>query len=99
MGDKRFFGGPCNWNPINKHDDLKEVVEGQNIDKILRPGEKMDTFVCTDPDDKVAGPLAAYQGPLLYRVRVRRGLVPVRNREISATAVVGVEFTSRDVIR
>jgi hypothetical protein len=36
-------------------------------------------------------------GALLWRVQVRRGFVQVRGRDVSATAVVGIEFPARDV--
>jgi hypothetical protein len=38
-----------------------------------------------------------YKGPLLWRVRVRRGLIDWKGRLVSATAVIGVEFTDRDI--
>jgi hypothetical protein len=89
LGGRRFYGGP--------ELDERTTIDGQNYDTVLKPGERMKTFVCTDPEAHVGNYLAGYKGPLLYRVRVRRGLVRVGNREISATAVIGVEFTARDV--
>jgi hypothetical protein len=91
---RRFYGGP-DLSP-------RQTVEGQELDAVLRPGESVTTFVCTDPDDPdnaVARLLASYHGPLLYRVRVRRGLVQLHGKEASATAVIGVEFTAADVRR
>ena len=35
---------------------------------------------------------------MTFRVRVRRGLVDVGGKEVSATAVIGVDFTDRDVV-
>jgi hypothetical protein len=89
---RRFYGGP-------ELDD-RQTVEGQDYDTLLGPGETMTTFVCTDPDapgSPVARLLAGYRGTLLYRVRLRRGLIPFRGKEVSATAVIGVEFTGADV--
>jgi hypothetical protein len=64
----------------------------------LGPGAEMDTFVCTDGDDAaVLQELEKFQGKLLWRVQLRRGLVRVGQRDIPAAAVVGVEFTARDV--
>ena len=34
---------------------------------------------------------------LLWRVQVRRGFVPVHGKDVSATAVIGVEFTSAQI--
>lgn len=88
---RRFYGGPDL--------DPRQTIDGQDLDSVLRPGETMTTFVCTDPDDPVAQFLADYRGPLLYRVRLRRGLVPLRGKEVSATAIIGVEFSGGDVVR
>jgi hypothetical protein len=89
MGTRRFYGGP--------ELDERTTIDGQNYDTVLKPGEKLKTFVCTDPDAHVANYLAGYKGPLVYRVRFRRGLARVHDREISATAVIGVEFNAGDV--
>jgi hypothetical protein len=97
MGSKRFYGGACEGILPGKRDVNRVVVEGQNYEQELRPGEKMKTFVCTDPDAQVGKALAGYQGPLVYRIRLRRGLVPYKDREVSATAVIGVEFSTREV--
>ncbi len=93
--NKRFYGGPVEWEPPRK----PHVVEGQNYEVELKPGEEVDTFVCTDPDDHVKQALENYHGPLLWRVQVRRGLVQVGERELSATAVIGVDFTDADIHR
>jgi hypothetical protein len=90
----RFYSG-ANEAATRSRDPV--TVDGQNYDKELRPGEKMTTFVCTDPDQHVGKYLADYHGPMLYRIRLRRGLVPYRDKEVSATAVIGVDFTSQDI--
>jgi hypothetical protein len=70
----------------------------QNYDKVLAPGQKMRTFVCTNPLDHAGPALAGYRGQLVYRVRFRRGLVPLlHGGEASATAVIGVVFTPQEV--
>jgi hypothetical protein len=97
MGSDRFYGGPIEFS------ERVEVVDGQDYDKELKPGEEMTTFVCTNPDNPaVLDKLARYQGPIMWRVQVRRGLVKWRTlkgkeREDSATAVVGVEFKASDI--
>jgi DNA-directed RNA polymerase subunit RPC12/RpoP len=64
----------------------------------LGPGEDMTATLTTAPlDADQRKALRASHGPLLWRVQVRRGFVQVRERDISATAVVGVEFQGRDV--
>jgi hypothetical protein len=105
-GTVKFYGGPVSWKGSagrgERFREPVEKVEGQNFDQVLKPGEEMTTFVCTDPEDHVLGALENYRGPLLWRVQVRRGLVKWHTargieREDSATAVIGVEFDSSDV--
>lgn len=97
-GTLRFFGGPIHWRAAGPQGRRASwFVEGQNHDRELRPGETMSTLVCTDPDQKAVRQLTGYKGPMLWRVQVRRGLVEFRNRDVSATAVIGVEFTSADI--
>ena len=98
VSNKRFFGGPAPWYPrgSKKENQRREWVEGRQTNATLNPGEETTTFVCTDGDDaRVIQAATNYQGTMLWRVQLRRGLVPVRNKEVSATAVVGVEFTSK----
>ncbi len=98
MGDRRFYGGPIRWTPDNPTGRRADVtLDGANLDRELRPGESMQTFVCTHPELKAADHVAKHAGKMLWRVQVRRGLVRVKDREVSATAVVGVEFTRDDI--
>ena len=54
--------------------------------------------VCTNPADaEVLKALDDYRGPLLWRVRLRHGLVRIGDREVSASAVVGVKFGAGDI--
>jgi len=89
--DKKNFFGPLEWHRA------RVAVKGQDHDTELKPGEEMTTFLCTDPDDHVLEALKKAKGPFLWRVQVRRGLAKVGDKEISATAVVGVEFNKQDV--
>jgi hypothetical protein len=95
MGQKRFYGGPIPWG---QRAQARESIEGQHYGA-LEPGDRMTTLVCTDPADHVRESLDAYHGSLLWRVQVRRGLVRLADREISATAVVGVKFSDGQVSR
>jgi hypothetical protein len=68
------------------------------LDHELQPGESLETFICTSPDDPVKEAVEKTSQPMLWRVQVRRGLVQTPNRgELSASAVVGVEFTSDQI--
>lgn len=102
VGRLRFYGGAEEWwsrtaKPSlwrEKREDARYYVRGQEHDKELNPGEKMTMIVCTDPENAdVLDTLDRYEGPLLWRVQLRRGVVKVRDRGLaSATAVIGVEF-------
>jgi hypothetical protein len=97
IGPRRLYGGPIVWDSRKPRAE-SETVEGQQY-RVLEPGQTLTTVVCTDPDDHAADLLAAYHGDLLWRVQVRRGLVKVGEREVSATAVVGVRFRDTDVTK
>ncbi len=106
----RFYGGPAHWYPRGDSKHNREWVEGRQAigPDLLQPGEEKEFFVCTDGQDpkalrtlfgeregaKVREP---YHGSFLWRIRVRRGLVRILDKECSATAVVGVKFTDKDI--
>lgn len=90
----RFYGGPVEWRPGERD---REVIEDQQAGKQLRPGEELTTFVCTDPEDQAGRSFQDFHGPCVWRVHLRRGLVKVRGRDWSATAVIGVTFTDADI--
>lgn len=110
-GEKKFFGGAAAFPAKYKEREVRaealelQGVDGdpnkklsQNVKKELMPGEKWRTFVACNADNpEVAEALQNYDGPLLYRIRLRRGLVPFKDQEVSATTVIGVEFTGKDV--
>jgi hypothetical protein len=99
VGARHFYGGPAAWYPRNARDGRREWVEGRrNFYDPLPPGQEVDTLVCTDGDDgEVERALEKNPGPMLWRIQVRRGLVPVGRRQLPAAAVVGVEFTAGQV--
>jgi len=105
MGNSRFFGGPIKWRPRTnpgqfRGDDPREYVKGQEHDnQILKPGEERISIFCTDPANReILQALKGHQGPMIWRVHLRRGLVQVSDREVSATAVIGVLFNKKDII-
>jgi len=102
-GNYRFYGGPAEWYPLGDPNNLRVWVEGRhNLPDVLEPGEEKELFVCTNGyDPKVVAVLFGgsrpYHGKLLWRVRVRRGLVVHEGKEHSTTAVVGVRFSDKDI--
>ena len=106
IGGKKFFGGPIQWRPRTNRgafraDDPREYVKGQEHDnQVLKPGADRTSIVCTDPSNReILQTVQGSQGPLVWRVHLRRGLVDVGDREVSATAVVGVIFDKKDVLQ
>jgi DNA-directed RNA polymerase subunit RPC12/RpoP len=96
LGDHTAYGGPLSLQEM--HDHHLGVVD-QNLNKELQPGEEMTTFVCTDPEDPVSRILDQRKDKetLIWRVQVRRGLVQVHDREVPATAVIGVQFSQENI--
>jgi len=100
---KRFYGGPIKWSPRGKSTgyrdpDPREYIQGEENGKILKPGEERNTIICTDPANREIIPtVLSHRGTVLWRVHLRRGLVDIGDREVSATAVIGVEFQAKDV--
>jgi hypothetical protein len=92
---KRYCG-PFKWNSVKKqvaNPNNGEFAEGQEEDeKVVRPGEQIKTVILTDPGDRVPEALKNEKDKLFWRVQFRRGLVAVKDRDISATGVIGVRF-------
>jgi len=87
VGDRRLYVLSTEWEktPKRKNDEL--------FDGMLQPGEELVAVFRTGPDDKgIIRAAEAARGALLWRVQLRRGLVAVQDTEVSATAVIGVEF-------
>jgi len=95
VGQKKRFYGPLKHPGPGKRS--LDTLEGQHAGKALKPGEEMTTFVCTDPADHIASTLKTNPGPFLWRIHVRRGLERIGERDVSTTAVIGVEFTADDI--
>ena len=76
-GTIRFFGGPAEYHlPPGKNSNARppESVEGAHSSDVLGPGEEMETFVCTDGDDKTAvDAIENYHGKLMWRVHAAPG--------------------------
>jgi DNA-directed RNA polymerase subunit RPC12/RpoP len=81
----RIYGGDLSW----------KGRAGAPMDGILSPGEEMTATLSTLPQHAaLVKKLANYRGPLLWRLEIRRGLVEVRGRPVSATLVLGIVFDS-----
>ena len=95
VGKQRFVGGPIR---AEEREERRETIKGQKLEPELAPGEILETFICTSPDDPVKKVVENATQPMLWRVQVRRGLVATPNRgELPASAVIGVEFTREQI--
>ena len=98
----RFFGGPAEFHPpllhANSGGDPPQWIEGAHRDQVLAPGEEMETFVCTDGDNRDATEAVGnHHGKFLWRIHVRRGIVKLdEHRYAPVSSVIGVEFTDDD---
>lgn len=86
-------------NTFRPGDNLRlDFVDGQEDDaKILMPGDTSHTVIVTEPKDQVPSMLRTQKGKLLWRVHLRRGLVKVDDKNVSASAVIGVEFDKEQI--
>jgi hypothetical protein len=105
-GKAKFFGGPARWVPLDRPRGNAErrewvALKGRSNDaRYLEPGETMTGEVCTDgADANLETLLARYKGDLLWRVEVRRGAIPWKGKDRSASAVIGVDFSTGDIGR
>jgi hypothetical protein len=92
-----FYGGPCKWAPLGGREH-REFLDGRkNVMPLLPPGEEMDSYICTDGNDRaVMARLAAHKGKLLWRVHLRRGLIDYKGKMLPAQCVIGVEIGPKD---
>ncbi len=96
------YGGAIDWRGHSGRSTFRRVfVVGQDEDdQPLAPGAERRTVVCTDPmDEQVLRSVKAHSGPepIVWRVLLRRGLIPFEGREWSVCAVVGVTFDASEV--
>lgn len=104
VGKKRFFGGPCKYVPKKadrpgwRGHDPREFIKGSEYNTDLMPGKKLVMLVCTDPSNpEILQSLAGHNGPLVYRIQLRRGLYREGSKEGTVTTVIGVEFSKNEI--
>jgi hypothetical protein len=90
----RIYGGNLEW--FKGAPGHEKTFDGE-----IGPGEEATIHLVSDVkyrNREVASFLNAAE-KLVWRVQVRRGFVPVDGKQISATTVIGVEFTARDILK
>ncbi|HEX3152351.1 MAG TPA: hypothetical protein VHR66_30030 [Gemmataceae bacterium] len=103
---REFFYGPFPW-PLDADAKDNYVTGYQYPKEPLGPGQEQETWVFVAPegmrtagDRLIVNTLKGLNGdnsPLLWRVQLRRGMMKAKTEdgkdvEVSATAVIGVEF-------
>lgn len=88
----RIYGGNLEWY---KGAPGRE----KSFDGDIGPGEEATIHLISELDyrKREVDNFVKARERLLWRVQVRRGLVRVDGKDISATTVIGVEFTARDI--
>ncbi len=71
--------------------DSEWIVNGQNLDRELKPGEVVETFVATTPDQ-----IETLSGRLVWRVHFRKGYNPKSHRGV--TTLIEVLFQSTEIV-
>jgi hypothetical protein len=94
FGNDKWFGGILSYRRSRGFwaDPRGRLPGAAAFDGVLDPGETMTATLSQTPAKEALRRLLDFRGPLLWRLEVRRGLVEVAGRQVSATAVVGVEF-------
>ncbi len=89
----KLYGGTLEWfrGPAGK-----EKFDGE-----IGPGEEAVIHLTSELDYRKREVPNVVRAPerLLWRIQVRRGLVPLEGKMVSATTVIGVEFTARDIVK
>jgi hypothetical protein len=91
---QRIYGGHLEW--LNNTAGKNRLFDGE-----LNPGQEATIQITSDARyrDEVVPSMLKAPERLLWRVQVRRGLVPDEDGEmVSATTVVGVDFAPRDIV-
>jgi hypothetical protein len=71
--------------------DSEWIMNGQNLDRVLKPGEVVETFVATTPEQ-----IETLSGRLVWRVHFRKGYNPNSHRGV--TTLIEVLFESTDIV-
>jgi hypothetical protein len=101
--EDRIYGGPCSYKPkvtgrsFKRQQDAREYIKGYEYTRMLKPGETMTMIVCTNPEDNTVPNKVNAAKDLQWRIQLRRGVIVDRDREGTATSVIGVNFATADI--
>jgi hypothetical protein len=90
-----IFGGFLQWIKCT-------AADRQPCDGVIGPGEELLVKLTTagkEENRAIVRAILHSNVRMLWRVQVRRGFLPVHGKNVSATAVIGVRFSPRDIER
>jgi hypothetical protein len=97
VAGQKFFGGLIEYEPDRGNVERSWLKGQDGDDKPLGPRQSRETVFVTRPKDAVYDAVKKSRSSAVWRVQVRRGLVPYHDTEVPMSAVVGVSFTAADV--
>jgi hypothetical protein len=98
MGNTRIYGGLLDWHSKPHDDDDAALGNASAARKVIGPGQEIFISLTTPQSARnQVQALMRSRERILWRVQVRRGFVKVHDRDVSATAIIGVEFTPQTV--
>ncbi len=97
VGGRKYFGGLIEYVTEPGNTERTWLQGQENDDKPLGPGESRETVLVARPGDGLFDAVRKATEPAVWRMQVRRGLVPYRGTEVPVSAVIGVSFSAADV--
>jgi hypothetical protein len=97
IGGRKYYGGVIEYATEPGNTERTWLAGQENDDKPLNPGESRETVLVARPADGLFDAAQKAKQPAVWRMQVRRGLVPYRGTEVPVSTVVGVAFTAADV--
>jgi hypothetical protein len=97
VGGRKYYGGLIEFVAEPGNTERTWIAGQENDDKPLGPGEARETVLVSRPGDALFDAVQKAKEPAVWRIHVRRGLMPYHGTEIPVSAVVGVSFTAADI--
>lgn len=91
---RRLYGGNLEW--LKGSPGREQPFDGE-----IGPGQEAVIHVISEAKHRkeLVPSFVNAAEPMVWRIQVRRGMVPVDGAPVSATTVIGVDFTARDIVR
>jgi hypothetical protein len=97
VGGHKYFGGLIEYITEPGGTERTWLAGQENDDKPLAHGELRETVLVARPGDGLFDAVQKAKDPAVWRMHVRRGLMPYHGTEVPVSAVIGVSFTAADI--